>query len=284
MDKADTDDSTPPPAVTKAPAPVRSIGGYYVRPAVPAAYAGREPPGFYADRDPPGFPDFVFLRDILDRFSSYVFIYNIPVKRWPDSADHQAIDRVIENHLATGAGRAAGIHPSTGAAVWAPCETWRLPRIFQGRQEYATWRALKGQRIRFPLPSRSFECKPFLSCRTMALTFGAKAPPAEPPQSVLDDIREVEGWDWKAPRTEAAPAVSDARPATHTGVAGRPTSIQLIEREFCRRKEAGETAGSLAEEARMLNAWLEATHPSHPPATPKTIENQIKRDFRQPPK
>ena len=80
MDKADTDDSTPPPAVTKAPAPARFVGGYYVPPAAPAAYA---------DHEPPGFPDFVFLRDILDRFSSYAFVYNIPIERWPDSADHR---------------------------------------------------------------------------------------------------------------------------------------------------------------------------------------------------
>lgn len=219
MDKADADDSTPPdaggkpgdplaprtvPAVTKAPAPVRSIGGgIYVPPGAPVAHEVRGPPGF---------PGFVSLRDILNHFNYYASFHNIPTKHWPYGADHRAIDQVIEIHLATGAGRAAGIHPSTGVAVWAPRETWRLSRSFRGRQEYATWRALMGERVRFRFPSQSFECHPLLPCRGMLLAFGAISAPNDPPQWVLDSIREVEGWDQKAPQTEAEAALPAPAP------------------------------------------------------------------------
>ena len=66
-----------------------------------------------------------------------------------------------------------------------------------------------------------------------------------------------------------------------TGAPGRPTSAHLIEAEFERRTEAGETQASLRAEANALAAWLQQAHPGAPRMSWKTIENHIRVRFRQ---
>jgi hypothetical protein len=67
-----------------------------------------------------------------------------------------------------------------------------------------------------------------------------------------------------------------------SGYPGRPSIKDLIQKEFTRRANGDECAGSLAEEARQLVAWVTQTHPDAP-QKPKatTIENQIRDQYRQ---
>lgn len=67
-----------------------------------------------------------------------------------------------------------------------------------------------------------------------------------------------------------------------TGVAGRPTSRQFVEREHERRMVSGEAHGSVAGEAEHLAMWLKQHHPDAPPMTAKTIENTIRAAHRRP--
>lgn len=79
----------------------------------------------------------------------------------------------------------------------------------------------------------------------------------------------------------SASIVQDSNEIVRTGVAGRPTSINLISAEHRRRLKSDEAHESVAEEARYLASWLKKEHPSAPPATPKTIENSIRSEHRQ---
>ena len=76
-----------------------------------------------------------------------------------------------------------------------------------------------------------------------------------------------------------------------SGLPGRPTSMHLLLTEMKERHRRGDLHTSLAVEARHLSSWLEGAHPGSPRATPKTVENTIRNDFRtltheqkQPPK
>lgn len=66
-----------------------------------------------------------------------------------------------------------------------------------------------------------------------------------------------------------------------SGVAGRPTSIHLVRIEFKCRVKRGELASTLGEEAEILSEWLANTHPLKPPATAKTIKNNIRDAYRE---
>lgn len=300
MDKADSDNSTPPdgggkaepnarpdptasrsvPAVTRAPRPVRSIGGgYYVPPAPPVRYVPPAPPGFVA------------FADIPDGLACLAFVYEIPSERVPDRADLRAIARVIEFHLAAGHTRAAGICVSTGEMMWATAATWRTPGLLNGRRESVAFLALNGGAIRFSFPLRrqSAECYPILACWTLARMFGAQQLPAKPSRSVLRSIWKVESLDRAAPpteakRTEVAGAASDQGAIYRTGAAGRPSSMFLVRAEYQRRRDAGRTAPALAQEARELADWLEVTHPNAHPIKAKGIENGLRSIFERPPK
>lgn len=202
MDKADQDDSTPdpereaepdrstsriPPAVTKAPAPVRSIGGSYVAPKPPAPLAKYLPPA------PTGCTTFPAIPSLL---ATNAEAWGIPPGRLPTPADRRAYAQVIGEELGAGNGRAGGIHAYKGIYVWAPIETWRTSDILNGKRESAAFLALNGEAIRFPFPLRmgTFTCYPFLTCRAVALMFRAENPPGEPPSSVLDGIQEINGF------------------------------------------------------------------------------------------
>jgi len=55
-----------------------------------------------------------------------------------------------------------------------------------------------------------------------------------------------------------------ASPTTHSGGAGRPSSMHLIETEMKRRAAAGELALTLTQEARILSEWIKDQHPQSP--------------------
>jgi hypothetical protein len=67
-----------------------------------------------------------------------------------------------------------------------------------------------------------------------------------------------------------------------SGLPGRPAkSKHLIEDEHRRRAAAGELADTLVAEAEALLDWLRTTHPEHAPPTVRTIENNIRDDYRR---
>ena len=65
-----------------------------------------------------------------------------------------------------------------------------------------------------------------------------------------------------------------------TGAPGKPSSMHLVLAEFQRRRTNGLCESSRSAEAAALAAWLLQTHPSHPPATPKTIRTKLPTDFQ----
>jgi hypothetical protein len=59
-----------------------------------------------------------------------------------------------------------------------------------------------------------------------------------------------------------------------TGAPGRPSSMQLVEREMDQRAAAGTMiTTSMAKESAALSAWLKTEHPLAPRLTPKSIQN-----------
>ena len=66
-----------------------------------------------------------------------------------------------------------------------------------------------------------------------------------------------------------------------SGLPGRPSSKHLIEQEFRRRASANECKSTLSAEARELHEWLKKEYPDAPPATPKTITNNIRIEYNR---
>src|SRR5262249_39940011 len=66
-----------------------------------------------------------------------------------------------------------------------------------------------------------------------------------------------------------------------TGTAGRPTKgIHLIEAEFKRRVDADICEPNLKAEAKALHTWYGTEKPKAPQPTVKTIENKIRKPYR----
>lgn len=85
--------------------------------------------------------------------------------------------------------------------------------------------------------------------------------------------------------TMIEPVVVAAIPAPivtyKTGVPGKPTSRHLWVEEFRARVSRGEVQLSLAAESRQLAEWLKQEHPTAAPATSKTIQEAIRREYRR---
>jgi hypothetical protein len=73
-------------------------------------------------------------------------------------------------------------------------------------------------------------------------------------------------------------ATLDAR--WHDGP-GRPSSFQLIESEFERRKMDNALEPSLNKQAEVLSAWFKSAHPRLQPYQPKTIVNRLRVQYRR---
>ncbi len=67
----------------------------------------------------------------------------------------------------------------------------------------------------------------------------------------------------------------------HTGAPGRPSIKHLVLSEFRRRSGAGEVERTLAAEAKALQKWAKQEHPKAPALTPRTIETQIRAEYRR---
>ena len=80
-------------------------------------------------------------------------------------------------------------------------------------------------------------------------------------------------------RGDARIAIAPAPPETHSGGAGRPSSMHLIDAEFPQRIKRREVADSLAKEARELVAWQKEKHPQLRPPAPKTVESRIREAY-----
>jgi hypothetical protein len=71
-----------------------------------------------------------------------------------------------------------------------------------------------------------------------------------------------------------------ADPMTHTGAAGRPSSMNLVEQEMERRAAEGSLAPTIADEARQLSERMKLIYPSLPTPKPKTIANSLREKYR----
>jgi len=80
---------------------------------------------------------------------------------------------------------------------------------------------------------------------------------------------------------DAEPPATGEIEAIHTGFPGRPTSKHFINLEFKRRAKAGVIEETLAAEARVIVDWMAKNRPDLPPATPKTVENNIRGAYRK---
>jgi len=65
-----------------------------------------------------------------------------------------------------------------------------------------------------------------------------------------------------------------------SGLPGKPTSRNLIKDEYLARIRRGETENTITLQAKVLASWLKQNHPKAPSATPKTIANVIRQEFR----
>jgi len=106
---------------------------------------------------------------------------------------------------------------------------------------------------------------------------------AEPKVTPLAFVTWAKGLNWPMPGIlYDLGAAADDHSSSRTGLPGRPgKSKHLIEDEFRRRMDHGETLPSLADEADALLAWLIKTHPQAPRPTSKTIENNIRNDHQK---
>lgn len=66
-------------------------------------------------------------------------------------------------------------------------------------------------------------------------------------------------------------------PATHSGGAGRPSAMHLIDNELLRRAGKGELEDTRNAQARVLVEWLKRTHPIERPPTPKAVANHFSK-------
>lgn len=66
-----------------------------------------------------------------------------------------------------------------------------------------------------------------------------------------------------------------------SGSPGRPSSKNLILREFEQRRKDQRALPKLADEAKELREWLDAYHPYAPQVTEKTIKNNIRGEHRK---
>jgi hypothetical protein len=75
--------------------------------------------------------------------------------------------------------------------------------------------------------------------------------------------------------------VQDEVPFMRTGAPGRPSrGMHLVRREFDQRRIANECKPSLREEATELERWFHNFFPTAQPVKRKTIENNIRSDYR----
>ena len=85
----------------------------------------------------------------------------------------------------------------------------------------------------------------------------------------------------KASRARDTVEAQDEHMRYRTGASGRPGSSHLVVDEFRRRVSIGEMEETVAEQARVLIAWLNKKHPLAAPIKTKTAETAIRHEFRR---
>jgi hypothetical protein len=87
---------------------------------------------------------------------------------------------------------------------------------------------------------------------------------------------------WPPAGEPAAQAAQVDGPSMPTGAPGRPTKgMHLIRGEFQRRLRENGCRPSVHQEAMELREWFCRFHPTAPPPTIGTIENNIRADYRE---
>lgn len=127
-------------------------------------------------------------------------------------------------------------------------------------------------------PVAPFRAVPASAWRTLKLDDVIKGT-AKGPGVELFDIRMGVPVEVQAVPVAIAPREDDD--LIPKGTPGRPKKgIDIIKLEFERRAAAKELASSLAAEARALQAWYRETYPRRDCPTTKTIENNIRLDYK----
>ena len=153
-------------------------------------------------------------------------------------------------------------------------------------------RSLDGRDIAIPVDA---EHHPLTLPYSHAQYLSGAVPAASTPRAWPDPLFAAEDAMrlWPSKNTDPATPIGEphsADPAKtqvyQTGLAGRPTSWQLVEQECRRRFEAGErhpgrNGESRAGWARVLRAWLESEHPEAPQLQAKTLSNRLTRLLRE---
>jgi hypothetical protein len=183
---------------------------------------------------PPVVPGFVAFSSIPEMLAASADVWRVPAERMPAKADLTAHARAIEAYLAVTNNQAAGILRQHGSLWWAPAATWRKSCFVDGGEVHAAVAAMHAKSIQFPGKGLALECYPILSCRALALSFGAEKPPVAPPQFVLSDIQEIDR-PQKLPAGPSAARVAAPReaesaerpaPIYRTGTQGRTPAIE----------------------------------------------------------
>jgi len=204
------DDDRPTKPGTRAPAPVRSIGGSYSF----TASNGPVRKGFIPSL-PLAFVSFAHIADMIEaRDRAWDATLDWRDFRYPWA---ELAGKLIEARLSEKMFRAVGSDARTGRLLWIPDYTWRRPTYVSGKAVSPVLAAMASPRNTVSATSwngAEIECYPFLICRDLALVFGAQDPPQPPLQSEIDQIRDIE--------TPAPPTVA----ATASGtVAGLPRAV-----------------------------------------------------------
>lgn len=82
------------------------------------------------------------------------------------------------------------------------------------------------------------------------------------------------------PVLEDALTPAPAPRRSETGAPGRPSSMHLVVLKLRERAKAGRLETTVKGEAAALAAWFKANHPDKAPPTAKTIENNIRAEYR----
>ena len=70
------------------------------------------------------------------------------------------------------------------------------------------------------------------------------------------------------------------QPETHSGGAGRPSAMHLVEAEYARRRALGELRGGIGAAATELAAWAKGAYPKLRTPTANTIANVLRDRHR----
>jgi hypothetical protein len=103
-----------------------------------------------------------------------------------------------------------------------------------------------------------------------------------------DSLRDRTGTKWSqlmAMKSEIAgywPFDRERnRPETHSGGAGRPSAMHLVEAEYARRRALGELGGAIGTVATELAAWVKGAYPNLRTPTASTIANVLRERHRK---